>query len=528
MTDQITLDTPWREIGGTTAEAFAAQLAPGSGLLPHAAELVAVAGKHARLMAGHSKAENVDDTIGKILEPGKTRNFLALKPRGYPEERVSVTSGALTFATFDTYADCVRAWIRRLDDDSIDVGEVARAQGAPKNYLAATSLLEYAEVYNTAGDIHTVTGEVNVPRIYAGKLAATANSLPLVSESAVARTIPTKPDRPQPVIYDLSKDYARFDLEQWQAAEILASKFTKRNGGSPQFIVLHVQDGTTPGSLDYWSSDVVDASSTVMANLDGSILRIIPEVDGPWTNGDVINPTAEAAEVLALGGNPNNWSLTIEREGKPGQGLPPAQLDAIVWQVETWLIKYPKILEHGWSMLRHRFINSATRWRCPDEGTNDQSEYFAPVVAAVNAWLEGAAQPAPVPVPTPTPTPTPTPPPTPTPVPTPPPVVVPPGPGTTEPPASPYPPGMTEELAKRLYGRVTVPWYSKQFVFNPNRSECGYWLARGQRDLKPGEDYTKGEWPSLRQVIRRGKTKNVHAFVWSNGDVYQKVVRKDR
>jgi hypothetical protein len=71
--------------------------------------------------------------------------------------------------------------------------------------------------------------------------------------------------------------------------------------GSASFTYTVCDDGTTNGSLAYWASNAVDASSTVMIQKDGSILKIIPEQHGPWTNGDVISPTAEAAEILSLG-----------------------------------------------------------------------------------------------------------------------------------------------------------------------------------------------------------------------------------
>jgi hypothetical protein len=305
------------------------------------------------------------------------------------------------------------------------------------------------------------------------------------------QTIPSAPSVPKPTIYELSTDYARFGLTQGQASEIIFSRFTNRNGADPRFIVLHIQDGTTPGSLGYWARSDIDASSTVMANKDGSILKIIGEQHGPWTNGDVMNPTPEANEILALGGNPNIWTLSVEAEGKPDDAMPEAQTNAIVWQVEDWLIRYPKVLEHTWSILRHAFINSVTRSRCP-------GAYFQPVVDAVNVWLDSAGQTPQPPAPEPTP----------------------------EPPATIYPDGMTEELARSLYGSVTVKWASNPFEFDPARSECQYWLARGKLPIKEGEDYTHGEWPELSKVIRRGN-KAVHVYHWSNGDVYEKVIRKD-
>lgn len=210
--------------------------------------------------------------------------------------------------------------------------------------------------------------------------------------------IPLRPDVVQPIIYNLATDYTRFNLTKSQADRILTHRFTNRfdpdSGltGSEEFIVHHVQAGSTIGSLGHWLN--VQASSNVMANKDGSLLRVIPDEHGPWTNGDVINPLPPANEILGLGGNPNIWSLTLEGEGQPWDALTPEQLSAIVWQFETWMIKNPKILAHVWSVLRHRHINSRDKWRCPDESEDGTTGLrFSPVMAHINKWLATADDP---------------------------------------------------------------------------------------------------------------------------------------
>ena len=88
-------------------------------------------------------------------------------------------------------------------------------------------------------------------------------------------------------------------------------------------------------------------------------------------------------------------------------------------------------------------------------------------------------------------------------------------------PVSPYPKGMTEGLAKRFYGSVTVPWASEPFTFDIKRSECRAWLAFCTANLKPGESYEKGNWGALKDVIRRGdKGSDGRVYQWSNGFVY--------
>jgi hypothetical protein len=78
-----------------------------------------------------------------------------------------------------------------------------------------------------------------------------------------------------------------------------------------------------------------------------------------------------------------------------------------------------------------------------------------------------------------------------------------------------YPPGMTRELASRLYGTLTVSWASQPFRFDPSRSECQAWLAHIREQLKPAERYTKARIGRLVDVIRRGDGSRL--FRWSDG-----------
>ncbi|TXH56799.1 MAG: N-acetylmuramoyl-L-alanine amidase [Desulfurellales bacterium] len=172
----------------------------------------------------------------------------------------------------------------------------------------------------------------------------------------------------KPVIYDLRNDYGMYGISQAEATKIITSRFENRDGGQARYIVNHIQDGTTPGSLQWWARGAgVQASSTVMANRDGSLLRIVPEQHGPWTSGDVCSPTPKSAGIRALGGNPNQWSLSLEAEGKPGDvavTYTDAQLKAILWQFADWMIRYDMPLAN---VISHASLNQCSRPRCPGE-----------------------------------------------------------------------------------------------------------------------------------------------------------------
>jgi N-acetylmuramoyl-L-alanine amidase len=148
-----------------------------------------------------------------------------------------------------------------------------------------------------------------------------------------------------------------------------------RRGARPRFIVLHIQEGSTPGSLDHWVAgrlegrdgqpgEPIEASSTVTVQRDGTILRVIPEEHGPWTNGRVRRPTWQSAQLRALSGtgSPNLHCLTIEAEGLPNDEMPEPELRAVLWQVRDWMDRYDIPVDN---VLPHSSIDSVDRAHCP-------------------------------------------------------------------------------------------------------------------------------------------------------------------
>lgn len=69
--------------------------------------------------------------------------------------------------------------------------------------------------------------------------------------------------------------------------------FPGRLGHSPNWtpeapgswIVLHTQDGWSVNTIRAFQSSARAASSTYVASLDGSLVQMVKETDGPWTNG---------------------------------------------------------------------------------------------------------------------------------------------------------------------------------------------------------------------------------------------------
>lgn len=196
-----------------------------------------------------------------------------------------------------------------------------------------------------------------------------------------------------PKIYDLRNDThaAQFGLAPWQRDQILQKKIDGRGGGRPEVIGLHVQWGNTPGSLGYWLG--VAASATIALQSDGSILKIIPEADGPWTQGDVRGPDAQVRKLIQrYGPDPNVYSLTIEAEDHRTEDINDVQAQSIVWQIRQWWATYPWLADADWRdrIVGHYQINSGP----PPEGRERCGRYRDRIIKML-----AAAVPAPQPLP---------------------------------------------------------------------------------------------------------------------------------
>jgi hypothetical protein len=170
------------------------------------------------------------------------------------------------------------------------------------------------------------------------------------------------PSGASPVIYEIVADAGRFGITPTCAEYIKTNRFESRSGRPITTIVIHIQEGSSSGSCEWWCSQGIQASSTVMIQHDGSVLQIVPEMHGPWTNGDTCSPTSDGLHMIqTCGQNPNCCSLTIETEGYYNQAHEKKQIDAIVWQCRQWMGKYGLSCAN---ILAHRDINMCSRANC--------------------------------------------------------------------------------------------------------------------------------------------------------------------
>lgn len=171
-------------------------------------------------------------------------------------------------------------------------------------------------------------------------------------------------------ILNLATDYARYGLTKDDANKILGNRFTNRWDatnrvqGRIEVLVPHIQDGWPRGSLEHWARGRgIQASSNTMTDQDGTLIEIIPDQHGPWTNGKVDRPTAKGLTVITRGGNPNVWSWTLEAAGTLSTAFTPEQWETICWTFDRQLKKYPH-LDPRKDIMGHRHIDSRDRPNC--------------------------------------------------------------------------------------------------------------------------------------------------------------------
>lgn len=161
---------------------------------------------------------------------------------------------------------------------------------------------------------------------------------------------------------------------------------------SPQAIVLHIMEGTLAGTDAWFNDPKAQVSAHFGVGKDGTIHQYIYESNAAWANG-VIEPGASAG-ILAANNwqNPNLYTLSIEHEGKSGDGMTGAQLVAST-KLAAWLFAtfMPDVPINSSSIIRHAAISPKSRANCPGYSDSAFSNY---VSSALLAWQLGAAKPA--------------------------------------------------------------------------------------------------------------------------------------
>lgn len=338
-------NSEWRTLGNTSREAFRTAVARSWMAEPSPMRAQADAVYDALAPVGMTR-------LGAAMAWHESKNGswnCATAPAGQPcipasrHNAWAMKAGDGTWMRYADYAEAAADWAERL-----------LHPGGP--YKATATVRELIEVYAPSWDGNDVGR-------YVEQVCREVDALPLAAGETPVEPTTTNPFR-KPVLYSLDKDFARFGLTAAQARKIAGHKFDGRQGQSIEAVVLHIMEGTVAGSLSWWASGNADASSSVMVGKDGSLLRVIEDRHGPWTNGDVNQPTAKGKGLLdAIGWrNPNLASVTIEAEGYSGDAPTEAMVETICWMVTEWMSRHFLDLD---DIYKHADINSVTRAGCP-------------------------------------------------------------------------------------------------------------------------------------------------------------------
>lgn len=304
-----------------------------------------------------------------------------------------------TLMAFNRWADGFFEWHRRMTDPAYKGGVYMPLSMTMRNYIAiyvggpgcaATGVCANGETQQsvdlylkqTVARLNRLHGWADPDPVFGTGVSEWGETLlPLPSPSKPADFNPFD----KPPIYDLVRDAARFGLTTSQAQALRNNCFRGRPQGI-KAIFLHIQEGTTRGSLNWWATGPgVQASSSVMAQKDGSLLRVITDDNAPWTNGDVSSPTSRGRALVARfpGLNLNQVTVSVEAEGYWQDTMPYPQAQAICWMAWEWMRRHKLGIA---DIYRHADVNQTSRANCP-------GRYYDTVVAALQAAVDRYGEP---------------------------------------------------------------------------------------------------------------------------------------
>jgi hypothetical protein len=177
--------------------------------------------------------------------------------------------------------------------------------------------------------------------------------------------------------------------------------YPDRQGFAPEAIVLHVMDGTLAGCDSWFASAAAQAGAHFGVGKNGEIHQYYRLSQAPFANGAVEDGYTATLVDANNRANPNFWTISIEHEGRPGDPVPDAQLDASV-RLAAWLWQ-TAILPGGATgvaldrkhILRHGDISPRSRPSCPGWSESFIAAYIQRVAALIAAPAGGSAPLAP-------------------------------------------------------------------------------------------------------------------------------------
>lgn len=125
-------------------------------------------------------------------------------------------------------------------------------------------------------------------------------------------------------------------------------------------IVNHITAGSYPGCLSWLQNPTSQASAHYLVTRDGQILQLVKEGDTAWHAGIVNHQNWS----LYDGTNPNRYTIGIEHEGMPEDGLTEEQYQATLALHKYLVAKYGLVINRD-TIIGHYRIDSVNRPNCP-------------------------------------------------------------------------------------------------------------------------------------------------------------------
>lgn len=135
-----------------------------------------------------------------------------------------------------------------------------------------------------------------------------------------------------------------------------------RDGYKPEFIVIHIMQGTMAGTISWFKNPASEVSAHYLVGKDGRVAQMVKDADAAWHAGRIHNPSEKAKRVLKtnlFGGyaNPNKYSLGIECEGMVGDRWTEPQIKSLAELVKMLCARF-YILRDDLHIIDHQEIAS--------------------------------------------------------------------------------------------------------------------------------------------------------------------------
>jgi N-acetyl-anhydromuramyl-L-alanine amidase AmpD len=140
-----------------------------------------------------------------------------------------------------------------------------------------------------------------------------------------------------------------------------------RDKAAPIAICNHIMDGTMESTDGWFKNRRSDVSSHFGVARDGRIWQWVKVEDTAWANGILQNPDTSIgwlADCVRNKANPNNFTVSIEHEGRSGVPFTEVQYKATLW-LQTYLCRTYKIAADTQHIIGHYQITARDRANCP-------------------------------------------------------------------------------------------------------------------------------------------------------------------